>query len=239
MATHLLAGPALLYRSCVLLSRRRPGGRPVSTHAAASDVLFQDILLRCNNTNGLAHSLWTHVVRAGDTVVDCTAGKGHDTLALARLALSPSSGRVLAFDVQAQAVQATRQRLQAGLSPELFARCDVLQACHSTLAEHVSPGSVALVAFNLGYLPGAGEEKAIITQPDTTVAALRAAAGAVRSGGCISVMCYTGHEGGEAEAAAVNELCADLPAKQWTVTQVKLVNRQAAPHLVVAYRRDG
>ena len=52
-------------------------------------------------------------------------------------------------------------------------------------------------------------------------------------------MCYTGHEGGEAEAKAVNELCADLPAKQWTVTQVKLVNRQAAPHLVVAYRRDG
>ena len=243
MATHLLSRPGLLCRRCActtLLSRRRPSSRLVSTRASAAvGDSFEDVLLRCNNINGLAHSLWAGLVRAGDTVVDCTAGNGHDTLALARLALTSTSGRVLAFDVQAQALQATRQRLQTELSPALLARCEFLHACHSTLGDHVdAPKSVALIAFNLGYLPGSGEERAITTQPETTTAALRAAAGLVRPGGCISIMCYTGHEGGAAEAAAVHEVCEALPTQQWTVTQVTLVNRQAAPHLVMAYRRD-
>ena len=57
-----------------------------------------------------AQRLVTERARAGDAVVDATAGGGVDTLFLARL-VGPD-GRVFAFDVQAEALDRTRQRLE-------------------------------------------------------------------------------------------------------------------------------
>lgn len=56
-----------------------------------------------------AHRVVSEVVKAGDLVVDATAGNGHDTLFLAGLV--GDSGRVLAFDVQEAAMAATRKRV--------------------------------------------------------------------------------------------------------------------------------
>lgn len=50
------------------------------------------------------------------------------------------------------------------------------------------------MVFNLGYLPGG--DKAILTTPGTTLAALQAAGRVLGSGGLISVMVYVGHPGG-------------------------------------------
>lgn len=47
------------------------------------------------------HDWISRVVLPGDTVVDATAGNGHDTVFLARLA--GPSGQVHAFDVQEEA----------------------------------------------------------------------------------------------------------------------------------------
>src|SRR3954454_12453143 len=57
---------------------------------------------------------WSHVIlserlRPGDLVVDATAGNGHDTLFLAERVLP--GGRVFAFDVQTEAIDATRVRV--------------------------------------------------------------------------------------------------------------------------------
>ena len=52
----------------------------------------------------------SHYVAEGDTVVDGTMGNGHDTAALARL-VGPE-GRVLAFDVQEQALRNTTEFLR-------------------------------------------------------------------------------------------------------------------------------
>ena len=54
--------------------------------------------------------------------------------------------------------------------------------------------------------------------------------------GLLSVMVYTGHEGGAAEAAVVESFCAALPARSWTCTKHALLNRRDAPYLVLAYR---
>ena len=56
------------------------------------------------------HDWISRVVLPGDTVVDATAGNGHDTVFLARLA--GPSGQVHAFDVQEEAIRATRERLE-------------------------------------------------------------------------------------------------------------------------------
>jgi hypothetical protein len=204
------------------------------------------VLLECNNINTLAHTLWARLVQPGDTCVDATMGNGFDTLALARLALRPAAegvpvtGRVLALDVQALALDATRARLADALSPEQLSRCELVHGCHSQLGALLPRDSTKLVAFNLGFLPQKNQaqtSKACVTQPETTAAALRAAADALVPGGCLSVMVYSGHPEGPAEAAVVDAFAAALPPRQWTSTSLCLMNRAAAPRLVLMYRR--
>lgn len=99
------------------------------------------------------HDWISRVVLPGDTVVDATAGNGHDTVFLARLA--GPSGQVHAFDVQEEAIRATRERLEKeGL---LTSAVHLHLASHDRLAELVT-GPVKAVVFNLGYLPG-GDKK--------------------------------------------------------------------------------
>ena len=59
----------------------------------------------------LAREVILRAVEPGDTVVDATMGNGHDTQMLCET-VGPE-GRVWAFDVQAQAVEETRNRLRA------------------------------------------------------------------------------------------------------------------------------
>lgn len=147
----------------------------------------------------LAHALLAETVGPGARAIDATAGNGHDTLFLARQ-VGPA-GKVLALDIQPPAVAATRARLdQAGLG----AACDIRVADHGQLERLLPPefrGATSGAILNLGYLPGA--DHALTTQPAGTLAALRAALAALRPGGRLVCVAYTGHPGGEEEGAAV------------------------------------
>ncbi len=66
----------------------------------------------------LAHDYWRRIVRPGDTVIDATCGNGADTLMLAKLALTESSGHLYALDIQESAIEETKQRLEKHSSPE-------------------------------------------------------------------------------------------------------------------------
>lgn len=147
----------------------------------------------------LAHQEVAAAIRPGDRVIDATVGNGRDTLFLARR-VAPG-GRVLGFDIQQQALEGARERLQtAGLDGLVT----LLHAGHEQMAERVPvdwAGQVTAVMFNLGYLPGG--DKTLITAPITTVAALDQALGLLRVGGLISLLLYRGHPGAGAEAEAV------------------------------------
>ena len=92
-----------------------------------------------------AHHLLRGRLKNGDAALDGTAGNGHDTLLLAQCV---GGGKVWAFDVQPQALQQTRRRLEeAGVSAELI--CDG----HEKLADYVDRPLTAAV-FNFGWLPG-------------------------------------------------------------------------------------
>lgn len=164
----------------------------------------------------VAHSAVDAVVRPGETVIDATAGNGHDTCFLARLV--GSDGVVFAFDVQSQALQRTRERLsQHGL-------CNVttLQQDHSQLKSALPEslhGRVAAVMFNLGYLPGG--DKAVITTPQTTVEALRSALDVLRPGGVVTIVAYVGHAGGAAENSTIERLLESLTAEKFSVETVQ------------------
>lgn len=155
-----------------------------------------------------AHDWISRIVSPGDAVVDATAGNGHDTVFLARLA--GPSGQVHAFDVQKEAICATRERLEKEglLTPAVRLHL----ASHDRLAELVG-GPVKAVVFNLGYLPGG--DKKTVTRTESTLAALKQAAALIAPNGLLSVMCYPGHEGGKEEAEAVEAFLSRLPHHSW------------------------
>ena len=70
----------------------------------------------------------------GGFAIDATAGRGHDTVFLARTV--GKSGRVLAFDIQQAAVDSTRALLEKeGLTAE------VVLASHADMASYAEPAS--------------------------------------------------------------------------------------------------
>jgi predicted methyltransferase len=146
-----------------------------------------------------AQKLATDILRPGDIAVDGTAGKGRDTACLAQAV--GSSGHVHAFDIQAKAVASTRNLLEVA---GLLDRVSVHLRSHAELAEVLTPaqqGKVGVALFNLGYLPGGNPD--IITRPDSTQAALEAAFDALRPGGRLICVAYTGHPGGSEESDVV------------------------------------
>lgn len=143
-----------------------------------------------------AHRVVAEVVKPGDLVVDATVGNGHDTLFLAQLV--GGEGEVIGFDVQAAAIEATRKRLEeAGVAGRVKLLCE----SHGDLLQHAGREAVSAVMFNLGYLPGGDHE--LITEVAETAKAVVQALFSLKSGGVMTIVCYTGHPGGADEAETV------------------------------------
>jgi len=176
----------------------------------------------------LAQRILSEAILDGDTVIDATAGHGHDTVFLAECV--GVNGRVLAFDVQETAIQSARTKVaMAGLSPMV----EFHQTSHARMAEHAQAGAVSAVMFNLGYLPG--ESHALTTVTSETLKALAAAAELLKSGGLLTVICYPGHPAGVAETVAVESWLNAQTAHGWQVAKyVMLGTRMPAPCLFVA-----
>lgn len=180
----------------------------------------------------LAWNLLRDVIREGDLVIDATAGNGHDTLFLAGCV--GESGRVIAFDVQQAAIRAASERVAAaGFAP----RVEFHHASHSSMALHAPPASVAAVMFNLGYLPG--QDHQMTTESAETLTAMEAAALVLKPGGCLSVVCYPGHEAGTPEAAAVEAWMESRAARRWRVAKYAMLGTlRPAPFLLTASAPD-
>lgn len=185
----------------------------------------------------LARTFVAQALRPGDVAVDATVGNGHDTVFLAEHV--GASGHVYGFDVQAEALAATRRRLS---EQELDGRVRLHLCGHERMREELPPevrGRIRAVMFNLGYLPGA-PEKTVITQPSTTLAALEAALDLLASGGLITTVVYPAHAGGREEADAAEQWAAALPRDVCSVyTYAPLNTRRPAPRLVAIEKTAG
>ena len=215
------------------------GATAAAETATSTRVRFEDVIVTNSRTTDMAHTLWRAVMRPGDTVVDATMGNGWDTVALARiladLDASPAGdaskpGRVVAFDVQEDALTSTRARVREALTPDQASRVDLVLKSHERMEEHVRvPGvnafddddddsgmetdAVGVVCFNLGYLPGPTADKEVRTRRTTTVSAVASGVRVLRPGGVLTVVGYTGHEGGweEVEAVGATDGDGDVP----------------------------
>jgi hypothetical protein len=179
-------------------------------------------------STALAHMLWSYVLRPGiDSAIDATAGNGSDTLVLAKLLFASNDrdsstpctstdstttrnmpkkkenqSQLLAVDVQETACQKTRQRLAKFLVSDQHNHVQVVCASHAPLPLPPDTSNIALVVYNLGYLPNNNNNNnnkspttsptvtRVKTQTETTLASLADAALALRVGGMLSVMTY-------------------------------------------------
>ena len=146
-----------------------------------------------------AHLLIGEYLKAGDVAIDATIGNGLDTAYLAERV--GAEGKVFGFDVQEMAIEVATLILK---TKRLLNQCELFQEGHETLSTcipEVYRGRVTVAMFNLGYLPHG--DKSIVTQSDTTLAALEQSLMLLAPDGLISILAYRGHPGGMDEYEAV------------------------------------
>lgn len=176
----------------------------------------------------LAQLLLRGSIREGDTVIDGTAGNGHDTVFLAECV--GLNGRVLAFDIQEQAIRSATASVMASNFGD---RVEFHHLSHTRMAEHVKCDSVAAIMFNLGYLPG--DDHDFTTQTKETLTALSIATDLLKPGGILSVVCYPGHPEGAEEAAKVEAWAASLASFGWRTAKYAMIGTlQPAPFLILS-----
>ena len=147
--------------------------------------------------------------------IDATCGNGGDTAFLCRL--SSPEGRVLGFDIQPEAITSTRARLKKqGLTAELI--CD----SHANLLQYVRPGTADIVMFNFGWLPGA--DHSVFSTADSSIPALEAALAALRTGGVLSAILYSGRVIGTDEKQSILGWLRALPLEKYTVLVCDFAN---------------
>lgn len=184
-----------------------------------------------------AHTLAAAGLESGGVAIDATVGNGHDTLFLVQEV--GTGGRVIGFDVQVEALTATRDRVQSQ-APDAAARLRLVHSGHETMRSHIEDddlGAVGAIMFNLGYLPGA--DHSVTTEPGTTRRALNVGLDLLRPAGVITIVAYPGHEGGEEETEAVAEWAASLPEDDFLVLSYQFANQPADPPRLYAVEKRG
>lgn len=156
----------------------------------------------------------------GGFAIDATAGRGYDTVFLARTV--GATGRVLAFDIQPAAVESTRALLASeGLDAE------VVLASHADMAQYASPESADCILFNLGYLPGG--DHTVYTRAESTIAAVESGLDILKHGGLMCVTVYSGGANGYAERDALIPFLASLDDGKYQVISLSFHNWKKDP----------
>lgn len=174
----------------------------------------------------------------GMTAVDCTVGNGHDTLFLAKEA--GQGGHVYGFDVQASAIEATKQRLeearnkleetkQRASSQDILAEVTLFHKGHENLNACIKE-EVDIVVYNLGYLPR--HDKSITTMTTTTIESVKQAMSLIKPGGVVSVIAYPGHEEGANELAGLTELLKNIDQNEFDVLKSEFINQMNRPPIL-------
>ncbi len=177
----------------------------------------------------LAHHAVAPIIRAGDIVIDATAGNGFDTLFLASK-IGPE-GRVYAFDVQEEALSRTADLLSAG---NLGQYVSLIHAGHEKLKSYVSE-QVSVVMYNLGYLPQS--KSGLTTRLDNTLGSFEQALTLLKPGGVITMVLYPGHKEGKLEKEGLLPVFKGLPSSQYAVVYHKYLNKSNDPPELVVIQK--
>jgi len=184
------------------------------------------------NTLSLAHDFIRRHVPEGGLCIDATMGRGRDTALLCSL-VGPAS-RVIAFDVQPQALESTRALL---CGQGLEGRARLVCCSHDAMARYAAPESVDCIVFNFGWLPGGQHD--LFTRPETSIPAVQAGLELLRPGGAMSLCIYCGGQSGYAERDALLGFLPTIDPRRFTVVVSRFVNREGDVPIPVFILKEG
>ena len=162
---------------------------------------------------------------SGDKVIDATCGNGNDTRFLADVV--GGEGHVYAFDIQPEAIQATKNKL---IAADIKGGVTLINDGHENIARHNIQGEISAAIFNLGYLPGS--DQTITTHANTTWKAVTEILPLLKQGGIIILVIYHGHEAGKLERQELERLITILDPTTTQTLRYEFLNKQNAPYII-------
>ena len=170
------------------------------------------------------HRVLDEYIKEGDCCIDATMGKGGDTYYLC--SKTGESGKVYAFDVQADALRQTREKLDKHKM-----NAELILDGHEHMKEYVKEMAVSCIMFNLGYLPGG--DHSLATRSETSIQALEQSLTLLKKGGLLSLCIYSGGDSGFEERDALLTWLKKLDSHNYLVIRSDYYNRPNNPPLPV------
>lgn len=158
--------------------------------------------------------------------IDATMGKGNDTLFLCELA--GNTGKVKAFDIQKEALDATKQLLREHRMED---KAELILDGHEHMDQHAKENSADVICFNFGYLPGG--DHTLATTYQTSLMAVEKGLKILKHGGMMSLCIYSGGDTGFEEKEKLLAYIKELPAREYTVIANEYYNRKNCPPMPV------
>jgi SAM-dependent methyltransferase len=169
----------------------------------------------------IAHRFIKDNVKQGDICIDATSGRGNDTAFLCQLV--GDKGKVIAFDIQQEAVDSTENLLKS----RNFNNYEIYLESHVNMDRYAESGTVSCITFNLGWLPY-GDHR-ISTHSETSIEAIKKSLDLLKNGGIVSICIYYGKDTGFDEKNAVLEYLKTIDSHEYTVIVNEFVNRPNCP----------
>lgn len=148
--------------------------------------------------------------------VDMTCGRGNDTLFL-----SKKAKKVLAFDIQKEAIESTSFLLRENSADNVT----LILSNHDQVSNYVKE-PIDLAIYNLGYLPSS--DKAIKTETTSTLSSLRQLINLLNKEGLIIIVIYP-HNPKEGEA--IEDYVSSL-GSAFDCVSYKVLNKKDCPYII-------
>ena len=173
----------------------------------------------------LVHDTIIKFVKMGDVCIDATMGRGNDTLFLANLV--GDSGKVLAMDIQKEALDSTKILLDNNA----IKNTQLILDSHSNMSKYAKEESVSCIVFNLGYLPKGNH--AIYTHAQTTIKAIESGLKLLKQNGLMCVSVYYGGDSGYEERDELLPYLKDLDDTKYQVIMASFYNWKKDPPIPI------
>lgn len=169
------------------------------------------------------------LITPNSRVIDATLGNGFDTEKIIEQ-LGPK-GAIYAFDIQKEAVERSRDRLQPIFNQPQENRPEITLICdsHTQFARYITE-PIDFIIYNLGYLPKG--DKTITTQAHTTLESIKVGLQLLAPNGTMLIALYPGHPAGKVEKYHLEKYLSKLDQRQFHVLQEQFINQQNHPPLI-------
>ena len=163
--------------------------------------------------------------------IDATLGKGNDLISI--LTHPNFTGMVLGFDIQAEAIKTTQERIDTQLFNGNYR---LIHDSHANLVNYIDHKKLLNGAiFNLGYLPGG--DHSITTQANSTLLAIEEISHRLVKRGQIIIVVYSGHPSGQSEKDALFQTLVSYPQEEFQVLQSEFINQRNNPPMVIVIEK--